>query len=145
MSVRGGSGRWLLLATAVVVVAVVIAAVAIIGPPAKQREARLDARRVQDLGRIESAIARHAGQHGTLPADLPGLASRPGQRISTADPVDGTPYDYRITGPLTYRLCATFSTDTADPRATTDRVPDEWSHGAGRQCFERRYRAPRDG
>lgn len=143
MSARAGSGRWLLSAAAIVVIAVVVAAVAIIGPPSKQREAKIDARRLQDLGRIESAIDLHAGQHGTLPADLPGLAGQPGQRISTADPVDGTPYEYRITGPSTYRLCATFFTDTADPRATTGQLADEWNHGAGRQCFDRRYRTPR--
>ncbi|WP_407353818.1 hypothetical protein [Luteimonas sp. R10] len=135
--VGSGAGRWLLVAAGLVVVATVAAAVAVMGTPAARREAKLDDRRVRDLQRIGVAVDDYREQHDALPPDLATLAGRPGQRLAIADPVSGTPYAYEITGERSYRLCAVFTTDTAEVLADV-RWSSEWNHGAGRQCFERR-------
>lgn len=141
---QDGPGRWLLVAAAVVVVATIVAAVATMGLPSTQREIRLDERRVRDLQRIVTAVDGYAGDHGSLPPDLATLAARPGLRLAITDPVDASPYSYEPTGERTFRLCAVFSTDTAEPpQAEGARVADEWLHGAGRQCFQRKLKKDR--
>lgn len=137
MSAPGMSGRWLALVAGVVVVATVAAAIAVMGPPWTQREARFDRRRVEDLERIVDAIARYAETHDALPPDLATLARQPGLRLAIADPKNQAPYAYEVTGARSYRLCATFATDTAAERAGFW-THEDWSHGAGRQCFDRR-------
>jgi len=134
-------GRWLMVAASAVVVATVAAAVVAIGPPSAQRDARLDARRVQDLARIAELVDAHARRTGALPRDLDALAA-PGLRLPL-DPGAGGGYAYQATGTRSYRLCAVFATDTA--RAGERLQPetmDEWSHGVGQRCFERRVAKP---
>lgn len=141
-----GPGRWLAIAASAVVVAAVVAAIVVMGSPSAQREIKLDQRRIGDLARIVNAVDGHAKQHdGALPPDLATLAREPGRRLPTTDPKDGSPYVYERSGALTYRLCATFATDTA--RTTDDAGywgPEEWHHGAGRQCFERKAKGDKD-
>lgn len=130
-------GRWLLIAAALVIAATVAAAIAVMGSPSAQREARLDQRRVRDLDRIADAVREHARRHGQPPADLAMLARQPGVRLAIADPVSAAPYAYRVDDARSFRLCARFGTDTA---ATTDEeqrwIDRRWLHGAGEQCFD---------
>jgi hypothetical protein len=135
VSARGTPGHWLAIAASVVVVATVVAAVVAMGPPSQQREARLDARRVQDLQRIVQAVDGYYANHKALPADMATLATQPGWGLATADPQSGTPYSYEVSGERTYRVCASFTTDTAKP-ADGPWAPDSWNHGIGRQCFQ---------
>lgn len=137
---EGAIGRWLLVAAAVVVVATIIAAVATMGLPATQRDIGLDERRVRDLQRIVTAVHSHATAHGSLPQDLATLAAQPGRRLAMFDP-GGAPYTYEPAGERTFRVCAVFTTDTAQPPQAEDaRVADEWLHGSGPQCFQRTLR-----
>ena len=139
-----GPGRWLLVAAAAVVVATIVAAVATMGLPSTQREIRLDERRVRDLQRIDTAVNGYANDHGSLPLDLATLTAQPGRRLAVADPVDASPYSYEPVDARTFRLCAVFITDTAEPPQAEDaRVADEWLHGAGRQCFQRKLKKDR--
>ncbi len=132
-------GQWLAIAASVVVVLTLAAALWLMGSPSAQRDVNLDARRISDLSRIERLLNDHMSIHEALPPDLATLADAPGRRLSIADPVDGTPYGYEITGERTYRLCAVFVTDTAETRAETGvwRHAD-WAHGKGHQCFDRK-------
>ncbi|MEZ0471084.1 hypothetical protein [Luteimonas salinilitoris] len=132
------AGRWLLVAAGGVAIVAVVAAVAVMGTPAAQREAKLDNRRVHDLQRIADVVDHYYEQHDALPPDLAILAGQPGQRLAIADPVDGTPYGYEITGERGFRLCAAFTTDTADTRPGVRPWSSEWNHGAGLGCFDRR-------
>jgi len=134
----GVLGRRLAIAASMVVLATVVASVWVTGSPSAQREAKLDARRVNDLDDIKDAIRRHAQEQGALPASLAALASQPGIRLSIADPVTGATYEYVATGARSYRLCARFSTDTAQ-QAPNDYLSRDahWAHGIGRQCFDR--------
>jgi hypothetical protein len=131
-------GRRLAIAGTIVVVGAVVASVWVTGSPSAQRAARLDARRVNDLDDIKDAIRRHVDDHGALPASLAALAREPGIHLSIADPVTGTIYEFAVTGPRSYRLCASFSTDTA-LQAPSDYLANDarWAHGIGRRCFER--------
>lgn len=132
-------GRWLMVAAALVVAAVVAAALWVIGPPSAQRQLRLDERRVGDLQRIARAIELHAEREGRLPRDLATLAAQPGQRLPVTDPATAAPYDYEVLDRQRYRLCAQFAIDTGrGPEGSGAWAPDEWRHGAGRHCFERR-------
>ena len=122
--------------------ATVVAAVAVMGSPSAQREAKLDARRAADLFRITSAVERWVERHGALPRDLATLAAEPGVRLAVADPVSGAPYGYTVTDARGYRLCATFTTDTAQSGDVDGWPGDAWSHAAGHQCFDRKLKAP---
>jgi hypothetical protein len=141
----GAKTRILAIAVSLAVVAVVIAAVVIIGPPAAQRERRGDAARISDLEIIQNAVTAYVERHAALPQNLATLATEPGYALSTSDPATGTAYGYEVTGTMSYRLCASFTTDTARPGR--DERPDyaysvDWAHGAGRQCFERHAKKP---
>ncbi|MDZ4348221.1 MAG: hypothetical protein U1A22_01630 [Xanthomonadaceae bacterium] len=135
----GKLGHWLAIAASLVVLSTVVAAIAVIGSPSAQRDAKLDHKRVRDLSRIVHAASSYAGHENALPRDLATLAGQPGMRLSIVDPADGSPYTYEVTGDRTFRLCAVFATDTA---RTADEPwgGDEWSHGAGRHCFDRKTR-----
>ena len=136
-------GRWLAIAAGLVVTATVIAAIATMGLPASQRDIRLDERRVSDLEHIVEALEIQAERQGSLPPDLATLAGQPGQRLSTADPVDGAAYTYEVTGDRSYRLCAVFTTDTSrEPLHGEPMIDGHWLHGTGRHCFDRRLRQP---
>lgn len=144
-SAGGGTlGRWLAIAASVVVLGTIVASVIVTGTPSEQREIRLDARRVDNLQSLESEIQRHFEQEAVLPASLAVLAGKPGVSLAIVDPVTGTPYEYERTGERAYRLCATFTTDTAQTRATADdrASGSEWAHGSGRGCFERTAKNP---
>lgn len=140
-------GRWLAVAAGVVVLATIIAAIATMGSPSTQRDIRMDERRVGDLERIARAVERYQHRHDVLPPDLATLASEPGQNLAIFDPVDGAAYGYEVTDDDRYRLCAEFITDTGQlPGNGRPMVGEDWLHGRGRQCFDRKLEdASKDG
>ena len=129
-------GRWLAILATVVVVATLVAAFLVMRSPGEQRKVTLDLRRAQDLMQLGHAIDAHVQVHGRLPADLATLARQPGSLLPVGDPVTGQAYGYEVDGNRRYRLCAVFDTDTAATGAAA-LGPGEWTHGAGRHCFER--------
>lgn len=138
-------GRGLTIAASVVVVATVVVAIAVMGSPAAQREAKLDSRRVDDLNQIVQTVDQYVEAHDALPPDLVTLARQPGMRLSITDPVDGTPYTYEVTGERSFRLCAVFVTDTSEIQAVAGPwVAEDWNHDAGPQCFIRKAREAAD-
>ena len=139
MKVRTGTA--LVIATAVVVTAVVITAMVIVGSPATERQRRLDAARVQDLETIERLVDGFARVHGSPPADVDTLAHEPGYAVPRNDPESGIPYGYEKLSANSFRLCAIFTTDSADAGNSGSyplALNATWAHGRGRQCFERR-------
>ncbi|OFV90822.1 MAG: hypothetical protein A3G76_06395 [Acidobacteria bacterium RIFCSPLOWO2_12_FULL_65_11] len=126
----------------VLVTAVVIAAVAVgislIGSPAEERARRMDERRVQDLASMARAVDLYWTRHASLPESLDGLRKEPGGNVRFTDPSTSDPYEYRPLEAETYELCARFERDSGEAgRPTGDAF---WSHGAGRQCFQRETR-----
>lgn len=133
----GNPGRWLAIAASALVIATVVAAMLVMGSPGSQRESRLDRKREQDMERIAMAINARTVAGQPLPADLAGLAREPGRRLSITDPATDVPYVYQITGDRSYRLCAVFTTDTAEESRKRWIDPD-WLHGRGSHCFDRK-------
>ena len=137
----GSGGRRLAVAAGVVVIATIVAAIVVMGSPSAQRAAKLDSRRIHDLDRIVDVIGNYAERKHSLPPDLATIAKEPGRRLAIADPVDGSPYGYEITGARTFRLCAVFATDTARSHQGSERWRgEEWNHGTGRHCFDRKVK-----
>lgn len=130
-------GRWIAIVAGIVVLATVIAAIAVMGPPSRQRLMRLDERRVDDLNRIANAVMAYHNEHGGPPASLDVLAAEPGVRLPR-DPESKQPYGYEVLGKAEYRLCAQFDTDTSESTEPQAWLRAPWVHGRGRQCFKRR-------
>lgn len=133
---RNALGWGLGIAAVIVAVGTIAAAISVMGTPSEQRAARFDDRRVDDLETLDLAIRMHAEKNGALPRDLATMAREPGRQLPLQDPETGTPYEYRATGKDAYRLCAVFTTDTAEARSAPLR--GEWAHGVGRTCFDRK-------
>jgi hypothetical protein len=136
---RNALGWSLGIAAVIVAVATIAAAISVMGTPGEQRAARFDDRRVDDLETLDFAIRAFAEKRGALPADLAAIAREPGRRLPLKDPESGMPYEYRATAKNTYQLCAVFTTDTAETRSAPPR--EEWAHGRGRMCFDRKRKA----
>lgn len=135
------TGRNLLIAAAVIVIGTLVAAMWIMESPSKQRDRRIDQRRVEQLDAISDAVTAWVRQHERLPASLAELANQPGESIAVVDPVDGKPYEYLVLSEQDYRLCAKFATSTADRGRGTHRLSwheKHWMHPAGRHCFDRK-------
>src|SRR5919106_5278320 len=119
----------------VVVLSAIVAALLVFGSPAEERARRLDARRVQDLTNIANAIDVYWTRHARLPASLEELRNEPVGHVDYHDPRTNDTYGYRSLEPNKYELCGQFDGDSrSSDRASRDGF---WSHGAGRQCFQR--------
>jgi len=137
---RATGVRILLVAVTTAVITSIVAAALVLGSPEQQRQRRLDECRVRDLSTIANSINLYVGAHGALPADLSALGKEPGPRRAPSDPGTGSPYEYEVLGSESYRLCAVFTTASADAETTPYPEREGWSHGMGKQCFERKER-----
>ena len=130
------------VATALATVAVVLGLV-VVGSPFAERARKLDERRVRDLRSIEREISRVClGPQEVRPEGPPTQLARPlpaslaalaegavDNRPEIVDPESNLSYEYRVTGPSSYELCASFvkaRDDDEDPR---------WNHASGRHCW----------
>lgn len=137
-------------ATCLVAVSI-IAAAAVMGSPASFRARRLDEQRVENLRTISRTLKEYYQAKKKLPESLSAFAHDflpdygPDYAVKTRDPETGEGYEYTVTGPQAYRLCATFQTlaDGSPDGATYYRLGGDfigpnnfWRHGVGRQCFD---------
>lgn len=142
------SPAFLFGASATCLVAVsIIAAAAVMGSPASFRARRFDEQRVENLRTVSQTIKEYYKRNNKLPESLRGFAKDflrdygPGYDVKTRDPETGADYEYNVTGPQAYQLCATFQTlaDGSTDGATYYRLGGDlvfWRHGAGRHCFD---------
>jgi hypothetical protein len=132
--------RVLVGAATLVIVISVIAGLIAIGPPELQRKRKLDEQRLSDLANISQRVKFYSEQKKQLPPDISVLAKQPGVKLPI-DPETGQAYEYSVTGENAYRLCATFTLDSADQKETRYYVgANEWPHGIGRTCFDRQIK-----
>jgi hypothetical protein len=127
------------------VTATAVAGLWISGSPAAERARRLDDRRTQDLQSISNSIDNYYNTNNlTLPPNLQTLiAARDSYYVSSiTDPDTMAPYEYLIDTTSTYRLCATFTTDSqGQPQDPYQPYPYPyngstfWEHGATRTCY----------
>ncbi len=127
--------RWVAI-TSVAIVFVLGAL--IIGSPSNERARRIDENRISDLKTIQQEIRNitldQMGptpiQKEALPVDLKAVqANAVYTQPNIADPETGLPYEYIVTSPTTFDLCATFET------VRNQTYDIFWNHETGRQCF----------
>jgi hypothetical protein len=127
-----GAGGVLLIGASVAVVGAIVSGIVVLGPPSDERARRLDAKRVNDLQQLNSAIEYYHAQKRRLPSSLDELTSLSNLRVEQRDPVSGQPYGYRLTDTAAYEVCATFDRDSKEDAA---RGSDFWAHAPGTHCF----------
>lgn len=144
----------LAIAVSVVAGASIIIGFFIIGTPMDQRNRRFDEQRISSLQMIQGQIINYWQMKASLPTDLYKLQDSISGFTVPDDPQvlsedRGYPiYEYRITGPLAFELCAKFSAPS-EPNAKFGRnfgvmnskpynvYDDNWNHAVGRVCFSR--------
>ncbi|OIO18447.1 MAG: hypothetical protein AUJ23_03690 [Candidatus Magasanikbacteria bacterium CG1_02_32_51] len=138
--------KFLAIILSVVVLGSVIAGFFIVGTPKEQRNRRLDAQRIQDLGMIQSQIISYWQQKEKLPENLAILQNDISGYISPVDPETKQSYDYRIKSDLIFELCANFTTILNQNESKnlgmynnypSVYAPQNWAHAKGLTCFER--------
>lgn len=131
----GGLGLALLAAAVVLVLGVALWNA---GSPRRVRMHRLDAIRIQDLRRIQTAVSSHAARHGALPAGLAECDADPGTFLtSPRDPETHELYGYRVLDASHYELGATFATASSPE----DGDPGFWRHSVGATFFRVEWKA----
>ncbi len=115
-----------------------------ISSPSEAREIKLDQEQIYDLQDMQWRVENHYQMNGSLPTSI--------EAVYTDFPVPVAPegregYEYSVTGGDTYQLCPTFVHSTpSSERQMTKPIPSNdiylqnqnWEHGEGRKCFERR-------
>jgi len=123
----------------------------LVGSPATQRAMRFDEQRVSDLQNIQYQVINFWQTKEILPAKLSDMSDNISGFVPPTDPDTRASYEYTVKNPLAFELCATFGAKSIENSAP-DRayaVPEmvtpegkmapveNWSHEAGRVCFER--------
>ena len=132
----------------VLVVANVVAGFFMVGSPKKERLARFDSQRTNDLKMIQNEVLNFWQQKVWLPAGLDELKNDITGFVPPNDPATGALYEYREVAPLKFELCAVFATASSDNgKGMTHAVPypvsynydglGNWTHDQGRVCFIR--------
>ncbi|MDO8552218.1 MAG: DUF5671 domain-containing protein [bacterium] len=136
-------------AVGALVLVTIVAGFFILGTPQELREGKQDNIRVQDLQSIQWQVVNYWQQKEKLPANLLEVADPISNTIIPVDPQTKDQYEFAVTGPLSFRLCATFAREGSSygngsvarpmsPVAINGKeLPDNWQHGEGRTCFER--------
>ncbi|MFM8944547.1 MAG: DUF5671 domain-containing protein [Actinomycetota bacterium] len=131
------------IGAAALIVVTVLGGFLVIGSPMTQRLYRLDAQKVSDLQVIQSQLLYAYYQaKRELPPTLDALDDPTMGFQVPVDQETGEPYGYRVTGDLSFQLCATFNEASRErqgaPRFAEGGVTnDTWRHDAGEYCFDR--------
>ena len=120
------------------------------GSPAQARRQAIDRARINDLERITWTIREHSFENGQLPTSLSELEeSTAGRDVRITDPQTGEQYGYIVLDrqDASYKLCATFETDTtglSGPNIANPKLlpAESWDHPVGEHCFERKFIIP---
>ncbi|MEI6396956.1 MAG: DUF5671 domain-containing protein [Candidatus Taylorbacteria bacterium] len=146
------SGIWknsMMWAGIIIVLASIVIGFMVVGSPGNQRALRLDSQRVSDLTSIQWQIVTYWQQHqgSNLPSSLSLLNDDISGYVVPVDPVTGENYTYKITGTISFDLCAKFDLASLDTQGrnsgymvsvpSSSLVADTWNHGVGEVCFSR--------
>ena len=145
-------GEFSLAARVIIWIAIFLAAAItvygffIAGSPFRARLVRFDEQKTNDLQNIQGQIVNYWQQKNKLPQALGDLTDSISGFRAPFDPQTEESYAYRVTGGLSFNLCANFNLES-DNRRTSAALPvapypykgvlDSWSHGAGSVCFAR--------
>jgi hypothetical protein len=115
----------------------------LMGSPLDIREQRFDEERISHLQSIQWQMIDLWQRKEALPADLEELNDPISGFIVPLDPATSASYEYERTSNLSFKLCATFSRASQEKGMSRitypagDGLDPNWSHEAGRTCFER--------
>jgi len=120
-----------------------------IDAPSVAREVRIDQEQIYDLQDIQWRVEAFYQESSSFPASIEMLY----EDVPAPQPAEGREaYELRPTGPDSYVLCATFAYATpaaerniAKPIGMGEDVylqNQNWEHGAGRKCYERKIVLP---
>ena len=140
-------------AVGVLILVSIAAGFFIMGSPGQVRLYRFDDQKVSDLQTIQYQVVNFWQQKGVMPSSVDDLIDPLSGYMTPVDPQGGM-YTYELTGPMSFKLCATFNAETqpTSPTAqrTFEKVPvpagmdgaavlesSTWVHGAGITCFTR--------
>lgn len=142
----------LAMTVAGLILASVVGGFFIVGTPAEQRRIKFDDQRIGDLQTIQGQIINYWIKKEALPAVLDDLNDSISGFIVPTDPETKVSYTYKITGQLSFELCATFKTSSKDsssassggrfaysayPAPYYDSFQQNWQHKAQETCFSR--------
>lgn len=138
------------VASGVLALLVIIAGFFIVGSPSEVRGLRFDAQKVSDLQNIQYQIIYFWQTKEKFPSSLDEVADPLSGSTIPRDPETGAPYVFRVTGPVSFELCAAFNSETPDTEGqgaypardiaytAWGPQPDEnWKHPAGEYCYSR--------
>ncbi|MFZ2569619.1 MAG: DUF5671 domain-containing protein [Minisyncoccia bacterium] len=136
---------WRIL-SAVIIIGSIVWGFSVLGSPRTQRLYKYDEAKINDLLNITSSIENYYYQNpkNALPNTLADLSSV-NYVVVTVDSQTQKPYEYTKTGPMSYKICADFNTDSKGENFDGTRPtvvglsPDQsnWSHPKGNHCFDR--------
>ncbi len=142
--------RMIICGAMIVTIAAIVYGFYLAGSPFKQRMIRFDNQRVYDLQAVQSQIVYYWQQKNKLPQSLSDLVDNISGFAPSMDPDTGKSYEYKVTGSLSFELCADFSlssdvgSSATPPRiaypariAYPGGVGDNWDHKEGNICFSR--------
>lgn len=118
------------------------------GSPQAQRDMRFDSQREMNLSDIQWRVLNHWQTTEKLPQVLNDLEDNFNGNPVPVDPETKVAYEYTVTAPLSFELCATFarasSAESQDPKMMPidtsyygGGLDPRFQHEAGRTCFAR--------
>ena len=135
---------------AVLALVTIVSGFFIVGTPQEARLARFDAQKVNDLQSIQYQVINYWQAKQQLPASLTDLTSSLSGESVPVDTQTGAAYSYQVVGALSFKLCASFNTESRSnqmmmqtvrtmpaPMQGKGMMQDSWSHASGYQCFDR--------
>lgn len=141
---KSGARKAFMWGSMVFVLATIVGAFFIVGSPATNRALRMDSQRVSDLTSIQWQVINYWQSKTKLPVTLDETKDSISGTVIPVDPETGAVYEYKVTGPRSFELCATFGLDSltiSGPKTIPVDYygnPDEnWQHASGRVCFAR--------
>lgn len=143
--------RSVVIGVAILALVTIVSGFFIVGTPGQARLQRFDDAKITDLQNIQSQVVYYWQAKQVLPARLDDLNNSLNYGAVPVDSQTGAPYAYQVTGPLSFKLCATFNAEGGQnrygysvPRAVApeyqEKFPvaqDNWQHGSGEVCFDR--------
>lgn len=146
------SGRKLwTVCVSVIVLLCIILGFGVLGSPRSQRLIRYDNQKISDLQNVQWQVISYWQTNGALPKSLADIAASQPYINIPKDSQSQVGYEYRVTGDMTFELCAEFNREDLQRDTKTkgympsgavydkyDVIQNNiWNHGAGRTCFSR--------
>jgi hypothetical protein len=115
-----------------------------VGAPARARLSSFDTTKAQNLAAIQGKVVDYWRKKNQLAAALDDLNDPLSNFTTPTDPQNQSSYEYHVTSPNSFQLCADFNLASDENSVTENymfpaaRGKSYWGHGSGRVCFTRK-------